>query len=63
MLVTEAEALVRALELEIKRIVNQYEEATGLIIDHIYVNRTSIKEIGAKEKSLLNAIECEVRLL
>ena len=63
MLVTEAEALVRALELEIKRVVNQYEEATGLIIDHIYVNRFLVKEIGNKDKSLLNSIECEVRLL
>ena len=63
MLVTEAEALVRALELEIKRVVNQYEEATGLIIDHIYVNRFTTKEIGKKDKSLLNSIECEVRLL
>ena len=61
MLVTEAEALVRALELEIKRMVNQYEEATNLIIDHIYVNRVSV--IDSKIKSLLNSIECEVRLL
>jgi len=61
MLVTEAEALVRALEVEIKRVVNQYEEATGLIIDHIYVNRVSV--VDSKKQSLLNSIECEVRLL
>lgn len=63
MLVTEAECLVRELENSIRREVAAFEEATTLIVDSIYVNRISTTPTGGKRQSILNSIECEVRLL
>lgn len=63
MLVTEAERLVRVLENTIKEKVGEFEKATNLIVDSIYVNRISTIPMDGKKLSILNSIECEVRFL
>lgn len=63
MTVIEAESLLRVLEIDLKGRIAQFEKETDLIVDTIYVNRLSVHEIGAKKKSLLNSIDCEVHLL
>ncbi len=62
MLVREAEELKTRLEANIRCLVNNFEEATDLIVEQIYVNRTNTVSINGEKESHLNSIECEVRL-
>ncbi len=64
MRVTEADELRMQLERDIRSLIVKFEQQTELlIVDSIYVNRTTSKTIDGKIQSVLNTVECEVRLM